>query len=119
MALLLNSIRLRINPGWPNAGSLQERLNHVTYRYRGQDTGAYRINGTVKVDGSPDTPVARKVVLFDQVGLRPLQDTFSNATTGEYEFTHLANKPHMVMAFDHTNNFRAVVADRVTPEPMP
>lgn len=119
MALTLNGVRLRLNPGWPNAGSFQERLNWLTYRHRGQDSGLYRINGTVKVDGSPDTPVARKVVLLDQVSLRPLQDVFSNGTTGDYEFTHLANKPHMVMAFDHTNNFRAVVADRVTPEPMP
>lgn len=119
MAYRVNNGLIRLNPGWPNPTAVVKRVKTGQVHYRGQDAGAYRINGTVKVDGSPDTPVARKVVLFDQVSLRPLQDTFSNATTGEYEFTHLANKPHMVMAFDHTNNFRAVVADRVMPEPMP
>lgn len=118
MALLLNRRDVRLNPGWPSPSAFQPRVAGTAHRYRTQDSGLYRISGTVKVDGSPDTPVARKVVLFDQAGLRPLQDTVSDATTGEYEFTNLANKSHMVMSFDHTNSFRAVVADRVTPEPM-
>lgn len=118
MTLRLNSTRLRLNPGWPNAGSLQKLLTGNRYRYFGQDNGGYRISGTVKVDGSPDTPVSRLVVVFDQISLRPLRSGWSDATTGEYEFTHLPNRQLMVMSFDYTENFRAVVADRVTPELM-
>jgi hypothetical protein len=118
MTLLLNSLRLRLNPGWPNPGTFSLRVVGRRHIYRGQDSGHYKIGGTIKVGGSQDTPVARKVVLFDQVSLRVLQSTFSNGVTGAYEFTNLANKPHMVMSFDHEESFRAVVADRVIPEPM-
>lgn len=109
---------VRLNPGWPNASGITKRLSGQILRNRTEDSGRYKISGTIKVDGSPDTPVARKVVLFDQVSLRVLQSTFSNATTGAYEFLNLANKPHMVMSFDYTESFRAVVADRVMPELM-
>lgn len=118
MALLVRTYVLRLNPGWPNAGSFQHRAANLNLRYFGPDNGLYRISGTIKVDGSPDTPVARLVVLFDQISLRPLRSTWSNATTGAYEFIHLPNRKCMVMSFDYTNNFRAVVADQVTPELM-
>jgi hypothetical protein len=119
VSLRLNSQTLRLNPGWPNPSAIQKRIHHLTLGFKGEDAGTYQVGGTIKVDGSPDTPVARLVVLFDQMTLRYLQSTWSNATTGAYQFTHLANKPYMVMSFDYTLNFRAIVADRVTPEPMP
>lgn len=116
--LRVAGVPTRLAPGWPNPTALVKRVSGAVLRNRTQDSGQYKISGTIKVDGSPDTPVARKVVLFDQVSLRVLQSTFSDGTTGAYEFTNLANKPHMVMSFDHEESFRAVVADRVTPEPM-
>jgi hypothetical protein len=98
---------------------LKSQIPSRRYHYFGEDSGLYQITGTVKVDGSPDTPVARLVVLFDQLGLRPLRSTWSDGTTGAYTFTKIANKKYMVMSFDHTHNFRAVVADQVTPDLMP
>lgn len=79
--------------------------------------GRGSINATVKEDGTPtDTPVRRKVRLFrDRDGLM-VRETWSNATTGAYSFTEIdENETYSVVSYDHNNNFRAVIADRITP----
>lgn len=79
--------------------------------------GRGSIAATVKEDGTPtDTPVRRKVRLFrDRDGLM-VRETWSNATTGAYTFTEIdENETYSVVSYDHNNNFRAVIADRITP----
>ena len=79
--------------------------------------GQARIWGTTKTKGTPtDTPVRRKVRLFrDRDGLM-VRETWSNATTGAYTFTEIdENETYSVVSYDHNNNFRAVIADRITP----
>lgn len=79
--------------------------------------GRGAIVATVKEDGEPtDTPVRRKVRLFrDRDGLM-VRETWSNATTGAYAFTEIdENETYSVVSYDHNNNFRAVIADRITP----
>lgn len=82
--------------------------------------GSGRIFGTVKVDSSPDVPVHRRVWLLNQRDAVVIRETWSDETTGEYEFTNIdETQKYSVISFDHTNNFRAVIADSVVPELMP
>ena len=109
---------LRVIPGWPSPGVLQIRGRGQHMRPDAIDGGGYHLAGTVKVDGTPDIPVSRRVWLFDHDGARIVRELWSDPLTGAYDFTHIAHRPYFVIAFDHTNNFRAVIADRVLPEPM-
>lgn len=82
--------------------------------------GAGRIFGTVKVDSSPDVPVYRRVWLMNQRDAVVIRETWSDQITGEYEFANIdETQTYSVISFDHTNNFRAVIADSVVPELMP
>jgi hypothetical protein len=84
------------------------------------DAGAYRIAGTTKNEaGAVDTPVRRRVRLHEQLTGRPVADTWSDATTGAYEFSALALGTYYVTAFDHTGQFAGVIETDVVPEPMP
>lgn len=49
-----------------------------------------------------------------------VQERWSDAVTGAYLFTDIdLVEKYYVVAFDYTNDFRAVIADNLTPEPMP
>lgn len=79
--------------------------------------GSGVIAGSVKVKGTPDTPVSRPVVAFDFASMLPLAQTTS-ATDGSYRFANLPTTPVFVVSFDTTGLHRAVIADNLTPEPM-
>lgn len=83
--------------------------------------GAGRILGTVKIDGDPvDTPVKRKVRLYRDVDGLKIGETWSDAVTGAYSFNSIdPGYRYTVISYDHLNSYRAVVADNLTPEPMP
>lgn len=82
--------------------------------------GLGRIAGTVQIKGRPDSPVARKVRLFDvRTGIL-VRETWSDPVTGAYAFTGLdPTRDYLALAHDHTRQYNAVVADRLTAEPMP
>ncbi len=47
-------------------------------------------------------------------------DAWSDEGTGEYVFTDLdLTRKYTVFAYDHTLAYRAVIADNLSPEPMP
>jgi hypothetical protein len=83
--------------------------------------GRYRIPGTVKIDNSPgaNIPVRRQVRLFDKQFGRLVRETYSDALTGAYSFDYLAPVKYFVVTHDYTGFYNAVVADDITPEPMP
>jgi hypothetical protein len=84
-------------------------LRHAVFDLAGTGT----LSGTVK-DGA--VPVSRrKVFLLDKRNLSVLRCTLSG-DDGAYAFTGL-NKAlkYVVIAFDHTSNYNAVIADSVTP----
>lgn len=84
------------------------------------DSGSYRITGTTKNKAMPsDIPVARRVRLHEQSSGRLVRETWSDATTGAYSFTSLRLTTYYVVSFDHTGTFGGVIADNLTPEPMP
>lgn len=82
--------------------------------------GRGRIKGTVKVAGTPHLPVRRRVRLMAEMTGHCVAETWSDALTGDYAFEHLSTYyRYTVISYDHTGTHRAVVADHLTPEPMP
>ncbi len=89
--------------------------------YRGGDQSG-RVRGrTVEQEdkNSPKVPVSRRVRLYrDRDGLL-IREAWSNAQ-GEYDFQRIdSTTTYTVLSYDHEGDFRAVAADRVTPEAMP
>lgn len=85
---------------------------------RGEFSGDGQLTGTVKV--TPASPVARKVRLHREIDGLLVSETWSDPVTGAYQFTDInPATAYTVLSYDHTQAYRAVVADRITPEPMP
>jgi hypothetical protein len=82
--------------------------------------GRGKISGTVKAKSLPDnTPLARKTFLFREPDGLLVATTWSSATDGSYVFSGIdATKKYTVVAYDHLHNYRAVIADNLTPDPM-
>ena len=79
--------------------------------------GTGRISGTVKI--SPASPAHRKVRCFHERSGMLIAETWSDATTGAYAFDYLAmDQRFTLVSFDHTETYRAVIADRVLPEAL-
>jgi len=79
--------------------------------------GVGQVVGTVK--NSPATPVRRRVLLIEEATRAVIRETWSEAATGVYSFSRVAmNTTYTVVSYDHTQAFRAVVADRVKPDLM-
>ena len=83
--------------------------------------GQGRVPGTIKRDADPtDLPLRRRVRLIREMDGRVIRETWSDAATGEYLFTGVAeNETYTVISYDHEHNYRAVVADNIIPEVLP
>ena len=83
--------------------------------------GNGKIVGTVKEKGTPEnTPVWRRVRLYDERSGLLVAETWSDPVTGAYAFNNIKRDAvYFVLAFDHTGDYRGVVADNLTPEAMP
>ena len=95
-------------------------LLDATSPYIDRDFGGFgRIAGTVKEDGTPDVPVKRRVRLHrEQDGLL-IREVWSHPTTGAYSFDHIdTTKRYTVITYDYEHDYRAVIADNITPEAM-
>lgn len=95
-------------------------INLGVYTQRVFCYGGGKITGTVKVKSSPQNrPIARRVCLFDERSKTLLATTWSDAETGAYDFRCLnRTRPYTVIAYDYEHNYRAEIADNLTPEPM-
>lgn len=100
-----------------NIRTLHKRVSSRSHYY----TGRHRIAGTVKEEGQPtNRPVSRRVLLIDQRANVVVREGWSDPVTGEYVFDYLnPDIQYLVISFDHKRNYRAVVADSLTAEPMP
>lgn len=81
-----------------------------------RDGGVYKIVGTTKEKGTPDSPVMRRVTLWDQLSGLLVRSTWSDPLTGAYAFERIRMGTFFVVSFDHTGAYRAVVADGQIPE---
>jgi hypothetical protein len=86
-----------------------------------EDGGLFRVTGTVKEKALPsNTPLKRKVRLHREPDGRMIRETWSDATTGAYTFDNIRGDiNYYVTTFDYLHNYRAVIADNLTPEAMP
>lgn len=80
--------------------------------------GRGRITATVKEKSSPaNLPLRRKVWLMRERDAQVVRETWSDAITGSYTFDNIDEaQTYSVLAFDHLRNYRAVIADNLTPE---
>lgn len=79
----------------------------INLDYNGNGT----INGTVKVKGTPDYPVSRKVQLFHNNKL--IREVWSDSL-GDYSFDSLSKKElYNVVVYDHTSTYGAIISDGV------
>lgn len=83
--------------------------------------GLGQITGTIAEVGVPaNQPLSRKVVLIDEITGICAGSMWSDPQTGAYRFYHLnMGRKFTVVAYDYQNLYRAVIADNLTPEPMP
>ena len=77
--------------------------------------GQGSITGTVKDQGTPDTPVVRRVRLHRKSDGMLVRETWS-AADGGYTFAKIAMQLYYVVSHDHTGNFNAVIKDSIMPE---
>ena len=85
-----------------------------------EDGGQHRIVGTVKVKGTPNVPVHRRVVLINERSRRIVRETWSDPVTGYYAFEGIrGDVAYTTLAYDYTGNYRGVLADNLTAERMP
>lgn len=79
--------------------------------------GAGCIYGNVFQKGEPaNIPLVRRVRLLREVDSLCLRETWSNAA-GNYEFPDLSlDYKYTAIAYDRTHDYRAVIADNLTPE---
>lgn len=83
-------------------------------------TGRGRVAGTVKVQGSPNTPVYRRVRLIREADGLLMRELWSHPTTGAYSFDYVDElQKFTVMSYDHTLNYNGVLATGQTPTLIP
>ena len=82
--------------------------------------GTGRIAGTVKRASTPaNIPLVRQVLLYCERTRCLVASTWS-APDGSYAFESIDRSGRFtVIAYDHLHEYRAVIADNLTPEPMP
>ena len=74
--------------------------------------GNGRIAGTVKEKGAPDTPLQRRVQLYDESSKIMTREVWSNLTTGAYLFENIDPKlTYTIISYDYTGMYRAVIAN--------
>jgi hypothetical protein len=80
--------------------------------------GTGMIIGTAK--NTPNTPVFRRIQLIHDATKSIIRETWSDPVTGGYVFENISrDATYTVISYDHTDAYRAVIADKQTPQAMP
>lgn len=104
----------------PERPAAASRFDPGLHRLDLEDGGQHRIVGTVKVKGTPNVPVHRRVVLINERSRRIVRETWSDPVTGYYAFEGIrGDVAYTTLAYDYTGNYRGVLADNLTAERMP
>ena len=99
-------------------GGVQAAPTGLQAPYRDVESGGRcAVAGFTKIKGEPNTPFRCRVRLLRDRDALLVRETWSDAATGAFVFAGL-NEAYTYTAYaqDHTGNYRAVVADRITPE---
>ena len=82
--------------------------------------GPGTIYGTTKTKGTPNLPTKARVVLLHQRSKLPVRETWSDPTTGYFEFRGIdTNQQFLTLAEDADGTYRPVAANRLTAEVTP
>lgn len=101
--------------GAPNFKTVTPALFMKDANYGGRG----RISGTVKVKSAPSYAVKREVRLIRDKDGACIRSTWSDPTTGAYEFRYVdETQRYTILTYDYTHDKRAVVADNIQPELM-
>lgn len=105
---------------WNDGGGFAAQYRPVSASRRNIHFGGSGfIAGTVKEKGQPDQPLVRQVLLYSENTRTLVASTWSDAE-GRYRFAHIdPQQRYTVVSYDHEGLYRAVIADRLSPEPMP
>lgn len=88
--------------------------------YREGLSGLGRIAGTVKVEGTPDLPVRRRVRLVREIDGLCIAEAWSDAVTGAYEFLGVDPlQTYTILAYDGPRVYVVAAQDAVVPEAWP
>jgi Concanavalin A-like lectin/glucanases superfamily len=80
--------------------------------------GTGMITGTAK--NTPKTPVFRRIQLIHDAAKSIIRETWSDPVTGGYVFENITrDSTYTVIGYDHTDAYRAVIADKQTAQAMP
>ena len=75
--------------------------------------GVGTVAGTVK--NTPATPAMRRVLLLEEATRTVIAQTWSDPITGVYTFSQVRTDcKYTVISYDHTGQYRAVIADNIT-----
>ena len=111
---------IRVSPQKLNLVAALIRGKKVATALNDLEFSRKRIAGTVKEDGSPDVPVKRRVRLHREQDGFLIREVWSHPVTGAYSFDYIdATQRYTVITYDYEHDYRAVIADNITPEAMP
>jgi hypothetical protein len=100
------------------AGNLKKQvviLPPDDHRANTRNGGLYGLSGTTVEVGPPETPVRRKVRLYNvRSGCYCAFEVWSEAADGAYAFEGIDEGPWTLVAYDHTGTYNAAVADNQT-----
>jgi len=78
------------------------------------------VDGFTEVKGTPNAPLSCRVRLVRERDGKVVREVFSHPTTGYYSFSGLPSlEIYTVLTYHPTHDYRAVVADNLTPEVQP
>ncbi len=91
--------------------------NVITHFYFG---GRGIVTNTVKVKGTPNAPVHRKVWLMRERDAIVIREVWSDPVTGIYAFPFVDERErYSAITQDYEGNFRSVIANNLIPDLMP
>jgi hypothetical protein len=107
---------------WDRGGGYDRQFHPLPAARKNIHFGGHGfISGTVKEQGHPDQPLARRVLLISENTNILVAETWSDAA-GNYRFEFINNEPaqrYTVVSYDYKHLYRAVIADNLKPETMP
>lgn len=99
--------------------AIDRHLPRETYHRDVLFRGNMRVKGTVSIYGNPNnTPISKRVVLYDQKTSQIVDAMWSDPITGAYQFDFLKDARYMVIAFDDTRQYNAEIISDIVPIDM-
>jgi len=102
---------------WNSESGYTYRSREITSNTRDIHFGGNGvITGTIKEKGNPNTPLSRRVQLYNATTNLLVAETWSDST-GQYRFDHLdTDQRFTVISHDYAGHYRSVIANDLEPK---